>query len=58
MTLTERAEALAARWSWRIHGIGLSTSVGVHTRRLIAQAFAAGYKAGRRDARRSAAATK
>jgi len=39
----------AWRYVWRHHGRGLSTSVGVHTRRLIAKAFVAGYRAGRRS---------
>jgi hypothetical protein len=40
-----RSEVLATRYVWRVHGRGLSTSVGVHTRRLIKAAYKAGYRA-------------
>lgn len=33
---------------WRVSGRGLSTSCGVHTQRLLAKAYEAGFKAGRR----------
>ena len=36
---------LAEKYCWSIHGRGLSTSLGVHTRRLIKQAYTDGYKA-------------
>jgi hypothetical protein len=49
MKMTTDLVALAWRYVWRHHGRGLSTSVGVHTRRLIAKAYATGYRAGRRE---------
>lgn len=45
-------QQLAERHVWTYHGRGLSTSVGVHTRRLLAQAFVAGYRAARRERER------
>lgn len=44
------AELNQRAWSyvWRHHGRGLSTAVGIHTRRLIRDAFAAGWRANQR----------
>ena len=42
------ASPLAYRWMWRVHGRGFSTTVGVHTRELLVQAFKAGYRAGKK----------
>lgn len=49
----EKVSEKAWRYVWSIHGSGLSTSVGIHTREMLVDAFTAGHRAGARSARRA-----
>lgn len=49
----EKVSEKAWRYVWSIHGRGLSTSVGIHMREMLVDAFTAGHRAGARSARRA-----
>lgn len=49
----EKVSEKAWRYAWSIHGRGLSTSVGIHTREMLVDAFTAGHRAGALSARRA-----
>lgn len=44
----EELNQLAWSYVWRNHGRGLSTAVGINTRRLLRDAYAAGIRKARR----------
>jgi hypothetical protein len=46
-----KTDTLTRAWRhvWKYYGRGLTTAVGINTRRLLVHAWLAGYRAGRRS---------